>query len=81
MATTSTIDFTLLFEDDTTGTISLGPFASNNSGLYSLKTNLQDFINNQFTEEIKNSMVSKYGAKWVGFNRVRVTTSQITTIF
>lgn len=79
MATTE-VKYTAKFADDTTQDITIGTFATNYSGLSSIKNNVIAF-NESFTTETGKLMTSKYGNDWVGISRARIITTNITTYF
>lgn len=82
MAVTTTVNFNLLFEDDTTKTLSLGPLDPDNAEetLASLKNKIIAF-ENDFNSDTANLMISKYGNEWAGFESVKIVTTDKTVIF
>lgn len=78
MATTD-VRYTLGFEDDTQQDVTIGPFdPSKITGAVKTKTIT---FNNNFTSDTANLLLSKYGNKWRGIDRLRVITTEVTTYF
>lgn len=85
MAAKGTIEYTLLFEDDTTQKISVGPYDGNlilsEEFTDGLKSNIINFVTNNFDSDTARSAVSKYGANWAGFSKVQAIYEDKTVLF
>lgn len=81
MARTTQVEFNLLYEDDTTSKINVGPIAPNAASLTSLKSNLINFLNNEFNSETAKLTVSKYGNDWAGFESVKLVMTDKNILF
>lgn len=84
MAYTGTLEYTLLFEDDTTQKISIGPYDGDKMStdvLATTKANIKDFLNNNFTSDVSRALVSKYGANWADISAARLSLVQKTVLF
>ena len=82
MSTTTAVDFNLLFEDDTTKTLSIGPLDPTNAAttLSSLKAKIMAFEAG-FNSDTAKLMTSKYGNDWAGFESVKIITTTKNIIF
>lgn len=81
MAATSELSTTLLFEDDTTATVTTGPLDPTSEGVRNAKANIINFLENNFDSATQNLVLSKYGNKWVGISKAVMTTTEKVTIF
>lgn len=85
MAKSARIEYTLLYEDDTTQKLSVGPYNYNylmqNSNIATIKTNIQTFLNDSFDSDVSRAAVSKYGANWAGFSKVQIIGEDQTVYF
>lgn len=80
MAATATVNFNLIFEDDTTKTLSFGPINPSAVSLNYLKAYVQQF-EYTFTSDTAKLMTSKYGNDWAGFESVKIVTTDKKIIF
>jgi len=81
---TSRIEYTLLFEDDTTQKFTVGPYDPNimtNANIATIKSNIRTFLNSGLNSDTSKLLVSKYGNKWAGFNKVQVIAEDTTVYF
>lgn len=81
---TARVEYTLLFEDDTTQKLSIGPYdpqLMTNANIATIKSNVKNFLNNGLTSDTSKLLVSKYGNKWAGFNKVQVILEDTTVYF
>lgn len=79
-----TVEYTLLFEDDTTQKLSVGPYNGDDLTevkVEGLKTNIKNFLNNNFTSDVSRALVSKYGANWADISAAKITLTQKTVLF
>lgn len=78
------IEYTMLFEDDTTQKISIGNYNGNDylsdATLYALKNNIKNF-NGNFGSDTALLAISKYGANWSGISAARVIVTDKTVLF
>lgn len=86
MATRSAnIEYTLLFEDDTTQKLTVGPYdpdyMEQTSNIRAIKSNIKSFLDTGLDSDVKKTVVSKYGADWAGFNKVQIIISSRDILF
>ena len=81
MAVTTNVEFKLLYEDDTTSTINIGPI-SNEGGesILTMKSKIIAFMDN-FNSDTALLSLSQYGNKWAGFDSVKIVTTDKNVIF
>lgn len=81
MAATSKVEFTLKYTDGTTNKLTIGSFAANSSALNNIKSNVIDFLQNDFTSDTASLTLSKYNNEWSGFESVKIITTDKNVIF
>lgn len=81
---TARIEYTLLFEDDTTQKFNVGPYDPSimtTPNIATIKNNIKTFLNSGLTSDTSKLLVSKYGNKWAGFNKVQIIVEDTTVYF
>ena len=83
MAAITKIDFTNVFEDETTAKLSIDnidPATMTPTAIENIRTTVQNFNNSQ-GGALATKMKSKNGFNWIGIKAVTITTTDKTVIF
>lgn len=83
MSAVTKIDFTPVFEDETTAKITLDnidPATMTPTAIENIRTTVQNFNNTQ-GGTLTTKMKSKNGFNWIGIKAVTITTTDKTVIF